>query len=303
MVPSPFLAFTPTDRHAVYPAISPSADLAGSAQGLKVLVTGAGRGIGRTQAITFARAGAEKIVLNSRNITQLEEVEAAIKEAVGEGRVEVIKAVGDVSQLKDVESIFDAAGEIDVLISNAGAWEPLLAIHESDPEEWWRVQEVNVKGTYLITRELLRRFLGRPLTILCTTSITSTLTSPGAASYQTSKSHINRFCEFVHFEYQSKGVRVFTYHPGYVQTDLTRATLPKAWEAYLVDPPELAAGLTLWLATQVEKTEFLRGRYVSANWDVDEILERKEDIISKGLFWTRIVGQEPPVELIPWKWE
>jgi hypothetical protein len=60
----------------------------------------------------------------------------------------------------------------------------------------------------------------------------------------------------------------------------------------LRDTPELAAGFSLWLATQGEKVDFLRGRYSAANWDVDELLAKREEIKSKNLLWTRVVGQE-----------
>jgi hypothetical protein len=60
----------------------------------------------------------------------------------------------------------------------------------------------------------------------------------------------------------------------------------------LVDTPELAAGYSLWLATQGGKVDFLRGRYSSANWDVDELLAKQKEIETKNLLWTRVVGQE-----------
>jgi hypothetical protein len=60
----------------------------------------------------------------------------------------------------------------------------------------------------------------------------------------------------------------------------------------LTDTPELAAGFSLWLATQGDKVDFLRGRYSVANWDVDELVAKRGEIESKNLLWTRVVGQE-----------
>ncbi|KIJ38720.1 hypothetical protein M422DRAFT_49887 [Sphaerobolus stellatus SS14] len=71
-----------------------------------------------------------------------------------------------------------------------------------------------MKGTYLPTREFLRRNLGCPLAIISANTI------PGECAYFSSKSLINRFTEFLHFEYQQDGVRTFAYHPGAVGTDL-----------------------------------------------------------------------------------
>jgi hypothetical protein len=60
----------------------------------------------------------------------------------------------------------------------------------------------------------------------------------------------------------------------------------------LTDTVELAAGFSLWLATQGEKVDFLRGRFLVANWDVDELLAKRDEIVNKNLLWTRVVGQE-----------
>ncbi|KAF8581265.1 NAD(P)-binding protein [Ramaria rubella] len=290
--PPPPRHFTATTHHDVYSAISPSKGLSGSAQPLSVLITGAGRGVGRAAAITFSIAGAKKVVLTSRSRDQLDEVAQAIEEAVGQGNVQVIKVVGDVTKREDVERLFDHAGEVDVLINNAGSEKYAAAIHESDPDEWWKTQEINMKGTYLPTREFLRRNLGRPLTLINTSSAGSVFTYPGLSSYQPGKTLINRFTEFIHFEYQGRDVRTFAYHPGGILTNLAE-NLPQQTKSSLIDSPELAGGFLLWLSTQGEKVDFLRGRY-----DVDELLSMKEEILQKDLLWTRVVGQEQGKELI-----
>jgi NAD(P)-dependent dehydrogenase (short-subunit alcohol dehydrogenase family) len=106
-----------------------------------------------------------------------------------------------------------------VLINNAGILEQTVRIHETEPNEWWRTYEVNVRGTFLPTRAVLQHVLGKPerpvdLTIINTSSIGSQGTSPGFSSYQSSKTAINRFTEFIHFEYEEEGIRTFAYHPG-----------------------------------------------------------------------------------------
>ncbi|KIJ34717.1 hypothetical protein M422DRAFT_51938 [Sphaerobolus stellatus SS14] len=177
-------------------------------------------------------------------------------------QVDNILLVGDITDRSFNEKLFETAGELDVLINNAGSIETRHRIHESDPEEWWGVLEAKTKGTYLPTRKFLRRNLGRPLTILNTSSILSANTIPG---------YPNRFAEFLHFEYQQQdGAHTFAYHP----------------------------------ATQHEKTEFLRGRFVDANWDVDELLAKKGEIVEKGLLWTSVNGQleEQGLKLGPSLW-
>ncbi|KIJ32013.1 hypothetical protein M422DRAFT_266245, partial [Sphaerobolus stellatus SS14] len=64
----------------------------------------------------------------------------------------------------------------------------------------------------------------------------------------------------------------------------------------------LAGGFTLWLTTQTEKTDFLRGRFVNSNWDVNDLLARKDEIVEKGLLWTSVRGQEQGTKLGPSYW-
>ena len=104
-----------------------------------------------------------------------------------------------------------------------------------------------MKGTYIPTREALRRALAKdarpvnlvilsvfmvPLrarlltrvtlkTIINTSSVGSAATWPGFSSYQPGKSAVNRFTEFIHFEYEDTGVRTFAYHPGSLRVSIT----------------------------------------------------------------------------------
>jgi NAD(P)-dependent dehydrogenase (short-subunit alcohol dehydrogenase family) len=101
---------TATVRHDMYPAISPAHALAGSAEGLCVFITGAGRGIGRAQAIAFAQAGAARVFIGARSEHELDEVEQAIH-ALG-GKAEVVKVVLDVTDEESVSRAFAHAGDV-----------------------------------------------------------------------------------------------------------------------------------------------------------------------------------------------
>ncbi|GAA5888894.1 hypothetical protein JCM5296_005035 [Sporobolomyces johnsonii] len=285
----------PTEHNDIYEATSPTGRLANAASGLNVLVTGSGRGVGRATALAFAQAGAKKIVLTSRSQNELEEVKGAI-EKLGKGtEVKVITA--DLTAVKDVDKLFEEAGEVDVLINNAGYLERCALIRDSDPSDWIRTQEINMNGTYLATRAFLRAAhakgivndKSKKLTVINTSSKGSTWTTPGLSAYQSNKTMINRFTEYIHFEEPS--VRTFAIHPGGVLTKLSMDAMSPDLYHYLCDTPELSAGFSLWLATQ-DDADFLRGRYVCANWDVDELVAKKAEIVSKDLLWTRVVGQE-----------
>ncbi|GAA6002738.1 SDR family oxidoreductase [Rhodotorula paludigena] len=294
----------PRSRHDVYDEISPVHALADSAKILAVLITGSGRGVGRSQAIAFAQAGAKKMVLTSRSKDELEEVKQRVEEVSKE--TEVVVHTADLTDEKSVDELFEAAGEIDVLINNAGYLEPCVSIRESNPVDWTRSVDINIKGTYLATRAFLRSGdkFGRldptklrvpeherkpVLTVINTSSVGSAGTRPGFSGYQPAKSFVNRFTEFLHFE--EPLVRTFALHPGGIMTKLAKDSMPPDTHSMLVDTPELAGGFALWLATQL-KTDFLRGRYVSANWDVTDLMNKSQQIIDENLLWTRVTGQE-----------
>ncbi|BGO95461.1 hypothetical protein NBRC10512_006139 [Rhodotorula toruloides] len=287
---------TSTVRHDVYREIDPRQALADAAKGLSVLVTGSGRGVGRSEALAFAQAGASKVVLTSRSKQQLQEVRQAIG-SLGKG-VEVVMVECDLTDPTSVDKLFEEAGDVDVLVNNAGYLEPCVPIRDSNPDDWMRTQRINIEGTFLATRAFLRSAAtkgwldsasAKKLCVINTSSIGSAGTRPGFSSYQPGKTQINRFTEFLHFEEPS--VRMFAMHPGGVMTKLARDSMPPDTHGLLNDTPELAAGFAVWLATQSD-ADFLRGRYVSANWDVRELLAKKGEIVEGNLLWTRVVGQE-----------
>lgn len=123
------------------------------------MISGASRGIGRSIAISFAKAGASSIILGARG--SLDATETAIKQAVrdnGRSAPHVLKLKIEVT---NPSSVSDAAAEVektvgrlDVLVNNAGVID-MTMIKDSDPETWWNVWEVNVKGPYLIARAFL----------------------------------------------------------------------------------------------------------------------------------------------------
>ena len=140
-----------------YPFIDP---LKGSATGLKVLVTGASKGIGQKTAISFAKSGASAIALLARsNLDDIaKEVVEAAKQA-GHKEPKVLKlqastidaaAVGEA--MRAVEKEF---GDLDVVINNASRMETWHPVAETDIQDWWSTWEVNLKGTFLVTRAAL----------------------------------------------------------------------------------------------------------------------------------------------------
>jgi NAD(P)-dependent dehydrogenase (short-subunit alcohol dehydrogenase family) len=96
---------------------------------------------------------------------------------------------------------------------------PLIA--ETDPEEWWEIFNVNLKGPYLVSRALLPLLLKGDKTIITTASVGAHLIFPGVSAYQDSKLAVLRLMEFVNKKYANQGVAAFAVHPGNILTDMT----------------------------------------------------------------------------------
>ena len=95
-----------------------------------------------------------------------------------------------------------------------------------------------------------------------------------------------RFTEFINAEYGDKGVLAYTLHPGAIPTDMSYS-MPSDMLHVLVDTPELASHTILWLIK--ERREWLAGRYLSCQWDVEELLARKQEIVDGDKLKVRMV--------------
>jgi NAD(P)-dependent dehydrogenase (short-subunit alcohol dehydrogenase family) len=236
--------------------------------GQKALVTGGGRGIGANIARELAGGGAEVIVTGRTG----EEIEAVAEEIGGRA------LVGDVSKRKDVDRWFDEAGELDLLVNNAG-----IAIWESNAwemgtDEWWHVFEVNVLGVYLCCRAvipgMLERSRGRIVNVASGAAYLPGTTSTG---YSASKAAVHRFSETLAIQLEGR-IPVFSISPGLVKTSMTESFGDDArWT-----PPELAPRLVLALASgHLDK---LAGRYLHAEHDdIDDVAARADQIVEQDL--------------------
>jgi len=285
------------EHHAPYSEIDPKTTLKGSAEGKTIFLSGASQGIGQATAVAFAQAGAQAIYLTARTEKGLEATKAKITEANPQTRCTYM--VCDVTNAGQVEAAIEDCvsrfGGIDVADANAGYLDTWRKIGESDIASWWRSWEVNMKGTYHVVRyaiphliESARQHATRKETgghLILISSIGAQLLTPGASDYQTSKHAINRLCEFINLDHGDDGIKCFAIHPGGVPTTLGM-NMPEAMHPFLVDKPELAAGFIVWLCSG--KADWAKGRYLSSNWDVNELAKMKDQIIRDDLLVNRL---------------
>jgi 3-oxoacyl-[acyl-carrier protein] reductase len=229
----------------------------------RALVTGGGRGVGAGIARELAAAGWH-VTVTGRTAEQIEAVAAEI----GGDAV-----VGDVSRREDVGRMVAAAEPVDLVVANAGIalWE---GSWETDPEEWWHVLEVNVRGAYLTCRlalpGMIERGGGR---IVITGSGASYLPGSTSGAYAASKAAVGRFGEVLAAQVAPHGVKVFVISPGLVRTEMTdRFPDDAPWT-----PPELAPRLVRELASG--RFDALSGRYIHAEHDPPDALEARVDKI------------------------
>ncbi|KAJ5266738.1 hypothetical protein N7478_009546 [Penicillium angulare] len=281
----PAVAGYVSTRKDTYPFIDPAkADLTGKS----VLITGASKGIGKATAISFAIAGCSKILLAARS--DLADVEIAVHDAAKKANrpqpfVHSLKV--DVTSEDSVRAAAETAGDIlsgslDVLINNAGYLEGWKPIAESQPSEWWRTWEVNIKGTYLAAHFFVPLLLkSQTKTIINISSGGAHVMFPGASAYQTTKFALCRFTEFMDQEYYQQGLIAISLHPGAVKTELAM-NMPPDRQVVLSDTPELAADTLVWLAR--ERRDWLAGRFASVSWDMEELEQKKQDVLQRNLF-------------------
>jgi NAD(P)-dependent dehydrogenase (short-subunit alcohol dehydrogenase family) len=233
------------------------------------LVTGGGRGIGRVIARQLSADG-WTVVVTGRNAVSLDSAVAAGDAALG--------LPGDATVLADVAAAVAAArtlGDLNLVVANAGLFSASGPIWESDPGDWWRDVEVNLRGPAVLLHaalgDMVARGTGRAVVI---GSGIATEPMPWASAYSASKAAVLRLVDSVAGELVGTGVAVFAVSPGLVATDMTEFPEPflaryPDWRGQALRegrPPEQCADLIATLAGG--GYDGLSGRYLHVRDDL-----------------------------------
>lgn len=273
-------------HHDTYAYIAPS-KYAESLKGKVVLITGAGRGIGRATALAFAAAGAN-VVCVARTKS---DVEAVVNEIQGKGQLKAIAIVGDVtddaSPSRIIKEVEEALGPVDVLINNAGISRISDIEHEVDISAAWRVIEVNMKGTLSFMHAVIPSMKERKTgVIINVVSVLATISLPYFSAYSAAKAGIIRATEIMDMELRQQGIYSFALHPAMTKdTTLGVGALNevahekvegiqsfmKEFVPSMQDTVQLPADTMVALVANPD-AKFMSGKYIDGTQDLGDVL-------------------------------
>ena len=199
-----------------------------SLEGRNALVTGASRGIGRAIAVELARAGAS-VAFSYR--TGADEAQALAQEIDGRA------FEADVSDPASAAALVEQAGDLDVLVNNAGVTRDGLLVRMSD-EDWRTVLDTNLASCFYTCRAAVRGMMKRRSgSIVNISSIVGVHGNWGQTNYAASKAGIIGFTKSLARELGSRSIRANVVVPGYVKTQLTDVLPEDATTAMLDNTP------------------------------------------------------------------
>lgn len=239
--------------------------------GQTAIVTGVARGFGRAIVRRLARGGA-RMVAGDINLPGAEETVALVRQDGGEALAHAV----DVSSAKSVEAMVQTAlarygGRVDILVNNAGLWK-LTPTEETSEEEWDRIVNVNMKGTFLTCRAVIpiMRKQGHGHIVNIASVAARNGGTMAGVHYVASKGGVLAMTKKLGKELGQYGIVVNGLNPGTSQTEMTKDWPPSLMEGIakntplgrLVEPEDIA-DVVAFLASNAAR--FVHGETVEVN--------------------------------------
>ena len=267
------------------------------------VVTGGGRGVGRSIACHLGGRGA-RVAVAARTGSEIEETVGLIEHAGGTAiafEVDVTDRDAVTTMVAETERLL---GPVDLLVNDAAVVAPFGPSWEVEPDRWWRLLEVNLYGSFLCAHAVLGGMcLRRRCRIVNLASGVGLKPVPYGSAYVTSKAAVIRLSEALAIEAEAYGVTVFAIDPGWVSTAMTeyvtRSEPGRRWMpwAQAVDGtdahvgPERAAELVARIASG--RADRLTGRYLRVSDDLESLIRRAEYVREQDLHSMRLRDLPP----------
>lgn len=274
---------------------------------LNALITGASQGLGKVIAEFFLREGAN-VALCARGEKELSATRAELAKTFPSQKVLAKSCdVSNESQVNEwVSSALRELGSIQALVLNAGVYGPMGATESVSLDDWRRAMDINLFGVLLPCRAVIPHFKknGRgKIVILSGGGATNPL--PNISAYAASKAAVVRLMETLALELKNFHVDVNAIAPGALATRLVDEVLAagpekvgaafyeknKQWKEHGATPPELGAGLAVYLASV--ESDGVTGKLISAQWDPwQKLREHRDELAESDIYCLRRIVPE-----------
>ncbi|KAJ5560272.1 hypothetical protein N7513_002671 [Penicillium frequentans] len=279
--PSP--SYTKVIHSSTYAGINPTQPGLSTADKI-VLITGASGGIGRATASSFAASGPRALILLGRRADALAETATIVRTSNAEVKIQTHETeLCDASSVRNVMSAVAAEfGGIDILVHCAGVLAPVVPLLEVDPNTFLDGYKTTVIGTLataqaiVLANKIISPNEDKPVTFINLT--TAGIIFPpftGMGAYVSSKMAAVKVLES--FATENPQVRLHNVHPGFLETAMSAKLSESIKLPFAFDDISLPADFLVWIVSP--EAEFLRNKIVFAAWDVDELKDRKREII------------------------
>lgn len=227
-------------------------------KGRVALITGAGRGIGRGIALTFAREGA-RIAVTGRTQERRDRVMAEIIAAGGEAESFSLDVTKDDEVVEAVRQVLSSWGQIDILINNAGVSVHGTPTWKTTIEDWDSMMRVNLRGVFLCCHAVIPHMMERGTGTIINIGSSSARMSDGEyGPYTASKCGVVGYTASLGRTLRPHGIRVNGINPGWVDTDMARDIDPKGDPEW--STPEEIGETALFLAAKAPRD--LTGQFI-----------------------------------------
>ncbi|KAJ5557077.1 hypothetical protein N7494_000992 [Penicillium frequentans] len=294
--PSP--SYTKVIHSSTYAGINPTQPGLSTADKV-VLITGASGGIGRATASSFAASGPQALILLGRRADALAETATIVRNSNAEVKIKTHET--ELCDASSVRSVINAVaaefGGIDILVHCAGVLAPVVPLLEVDPNTFLDGYKTTVIGTLataqaiVLANKIVSPNEDKPVTFINLT--TAGIIFPpftGMGSYVSSKMAAVKVLEA--FATENPQVRLHNVHPGFLETAMSAKLSESIKLPFTFDDISLPADFLVWIVSP--EAEFLRNKIVFAAWDVDELKDRKREIIGgppgSGDLWLSYQG-------------